>query len=96
MDDSAAKSKDANISRENKILRKARTDLARNRSKLPTPIHRLALEVLEQIFLMNPRCTFNHSLDRIATLLRVCRSWRQLALTMPSLWSHIDLAFGGD
>lgn len=65
-------------------------------SQFSAPIHALPPEILGEIFLMaNLYCVHGSRSDHDAALLRVCRSWRELALGTPLLWSHIDLTCDG-
>ena len=51
------------------------------------PIRRLPVELLAQIFLI---AISYHAHSRLE-LMRVCRSWRAVVLTMPRIWSNIRL-----
>lgn len=56
------------------------------------PIERLPPEILTEIFLLaHLYCLHDSTTDHDADLSHVCRSWRQLALDMPLLWSHVDI-----
>ncbi|KAK1214990.1 hypothetical protein PQX77_022415 [Marasmius sp. AFHP31] len=74
------------------------------------PVHRLPPELLTRIFLVSldplivpenaiARTYPPHSLDSSKvpwTLGQVCRTWRQLALQTPGLWSFISFSLRGD
>ncbi|THU85946.1 hypothetical protein K435DRAFT_374959 [Dendrothele bispora CBS 962.96] len=60
------------------------------------PIRRLPLEVLSRIFaLVCVECKFSHKeIDCPSTRLsHVCAGWRELARSIPILWSHININF---
>lgn len=92
-------------------LLQARTTLnrLRNRSTSLTPVNRLPLEVLLQIFRLtvwqtpcarcdpsvsNPTLAKYDHLKALLTLTHVCKHWRKIAINMPSFWSHVGLALG--
>jgi hypothetical protein len=79
-------------------LRAANSDLRRssNQSKIFSPIGGLPFEILESIFLSaNRHCTGRgNGHDNSVyptTLASVCQTWRELAINIPMLWSHIDI-----
>ena len=51
------------------------------------PIRCLPVEMLAEIFITSISC---HAQSRLE-LMRVCRSWRVVVLTMPRIWSNIRL-----
>ena len=51
------------------------------------PIRRLPVEMLAEIFIISISC---HAQSRLE-LMRVCRSWRAVVLTMPRIWANIRL-----
>ncbi|KAF8608594.1 hypothetical protein BDV93DRAFT_541080 [Ceratobasidium sp. AG-I] len=71
--------------------------VARSPFNLLAPIENLPLEILSDIFLLaHPSCVHDFPSNHDLALLCVCRSWREIALGMPKLWSHIDLMFDGE
>ncbi|KAJ7613014.1 hypothetical protein FB45DRAFT_938768 [Roridomyces roridus] len=78
------------IERQQEVLR----DLERQRSNIQTelnalldPMARLPPEISSEILLQSMSTT--RTWDFMNTVLRVCRSWHDLALATPSLWSTI-------
>lgn len=75
----------------------------RNHSRKLVPINRLPNELLARIFLAAVRMCVRRPRERSkakcyiypTTLAGVCRAWRKAAISLPSLWSHIDIALNG-
>jgi hypothetical protein len=74
---------------------------SRNASKSLAPINRLPVETLSEIFRAanDHYCCRNdppHNHSVCPTVLAgVCHLWRGVALNLPTLWSHLDLAITG-
>ncbi|KAG8691042.1 hypothetical protein FRC08_010284 [Ceratobasidium sp. 394] len=88
---------------EEERLKQTRITLAneRNKSRVLDPACRLPLEILATIFAMatsqytkRDRTASSRSHASPIVLSSVSSSWRQIALTTPSLWSYIDLVIG--
>ncbi|CAE6468816.1 unnamed protein product [Rhizoctonia solani] len=86
---------------EQKIQRaKTAIGFARNRSPAIVPIHRLPPELLSHIFgyiVVYNTCVPNffgtcQLQKRLISLTHVCAHWRKIAISSPSLWSHIDIS----
>ena len=58
-----------------------------NAASFLAPIRRLPVEMLAEIFIISISC---HAQSRLE-LMRVCRSWRAVVLTMPRIWANIRL-----
>lgn len=57
-------------------------------------IHTIPTEILDKIFLWT--CIWRHNSitsthKDIDSLIRVCKTWRQVAITTPELWSMVDV-----
>ncbi|KAJ7735981.1 hypothetical protein B0H16DRAFT_1574994 [Mycena metata] len=72
-------------------------------SRCHSPAHALPVELTCEIFLhcisvslISSDAKLSRPLDDPPVLLtKICRKWRLIALAMPSLWSDVQLAFGG-
>ena len=69
--------------------RRALEDIARHTLAYLSPMKRLPLELLREIFL---RCFQNHPCAAWV-LASVCSSWRRLALKIPVIWSKVIFFF---
>lgn len=75
---------------------------SRNHSEQLVPINKLPLEILSQIFLLATR-TYTQPDNghrgkpyiSPSSLAGVCSIWRKTAISLPSLWSHIDIYLNG-
>ncbi|KAF8605094.1 hypothetical protein BDV93DRAFT_521971 [Ceratobasidium sp. AG-I] len=74
----------------------------KNSLKQLAPISRLPTELLSQVFLLVVRICFKKPCERQGddyiyptALASVCRAWYKAAVSLPSLWSHIDLPLNG-
>ncbi|KAL5633437.1 hypothetical protein ACGC1H_003806 [Rhizoctonia solani] len=86
---------------ERKVQRaRATIGIARNNSTVVVPIHRLSPELIARIFyhvVSSEICMLKHDGKgqlprRSINLSHVCTHWRQIAITSPNLWSHIDVS----
>ncbi|KAG8713200.1 hypothetical protein FRC08_013570, partial [Ceratobasidium sp. 394] len=65
-----------------------------NNNPLATPcIHALPPEILARIFALSKGYCFHNSRERVSlhNVAAVCDQWRQLAISTPGLWAHIDI-----
>ncbi|KAK1231651.1 hypothetical protein PQX77_005217 [Marasmius sp. AFHP31] len=62
---------------------------------LLSPIQRMPPEILTEIFMLCVMDIKNlHAMEDIMMISVVCGRWRELALSVPALWSRIDLSIG--
>ncbi|QRW02695.1 F-box-like protein [Ceratobasidium sp. AG-Ba] len=75
------------------ILCKERMRLAtmRNTSGALVRINLLPPEVLAHVFKLSNTCYIEGNTVRLCELASVCTRWRWIALSMPELWTHIDI-----
>ncbi|EEB92811.1 hypothetical protein MPER_08625, partial [Moniliophthora perniciosa FA553] len=80
-------------------LEHERNALKKNLSQYRSPVHRLPPEILGKIFTMfNDLPEEERWLEPTDTapalaVSRTCRRWRDIALSLPSIWSSIAIAF---
>ncbi|KAJ7181387.1 hypothetical protein C8R43DRAFT_870144, partial [Mycena crocata] len=73
-------------------LVKTKSDLENHLNTILDPVTRLPLEISSEIFMHGlPHESIPHARQNYAPMiyLTVCRSWRDIALATPSLWSAI-------
>ncbi|QRV88559.1 F-box-like protein [Ceratobasidium sp. AG-Ba] len=78
------------------MLRKERMRLAttRNTSSALVRINLLPPEVLARVFKLSNTCYIEDKTVRLCELASVCTRWRWITLSMPELWTHIDIGLG--
>ncbi|QRV88557.1 F-box-like protein [Ceratobasidium sp. AG-Ba] len=78
------------------MLRKERMRLAttRNTSGALVRINLLPPEVLTHVFKLSNTCYIEGMGARLCEIASVCTRWRWIALSMPELWTHIDIGLG--